>query len=302
MGLELETFAAAAKAAGCDVIQGERMDRHTTFKIGGPAELFVTVDDRAALAAVLRSAAEHKVPCLILGRGSNLLVSDDGIAGAVIQLGGEFGDCTVDGNTITCGGAAPLSTLCRVALEHGLTGMEFGWGIPGSVGGALFMNAGAYGSEMKNVVVSATHMTMDGQIETVTADRLDLAYRHSRYHESPAVILSVTVELTPGDPAEIKAAMDDILERRKSKQPLDYPSAGSVFKRPVGHYAGALIEQCGLKGKRVGGAMVSEKHAGFIVNAGGATCQDVLDLIGLIQETVQAQTGVALECEVRPVR
>ncbi|MDD5952627.1 MAG: UDP-N-acetylmuramate dehydrogenase [Oscillospiraceae bacterium] len=298
---QLELLGAAAAAKGCRVQYGEPMDRHTTFKIGGPADVLITVETVDGLRTVLEEVHRLEIPCHILGRGSNLLVSDDGIRGAVVLLSGEFSQCTVEGNTITCGAAAPLSTLCRAAQEHSLTGLEFAWGIPGSVGGALFMNAGAYGSEMKNVVVSATHMTMDGQVHTVPLSALELKYRHSVYHHLDAVILSLKVALQPGKLADITAQMEDIFLRRKTKQPLEYPSAGSVFKRPEGHYAGALIEQCGLKGKRIGGAMVSEKHAGFIVNVGGATCQDVLDLVALIQETVQKETGVALECEIRPV-
>jgi UDP-N-acetylmuramate dehydrogenase len=237
-----------------------------------------------------------------VGRGSNLLVSDDGMKGAVLLLSGDFGTVRCDGNTITCGAAVSLSSLCKTALDHHLTGLEFAYGIPGSVGGALFMNAGAYGSEMKNVVVSATHMTRSGEIVTVGAEELSLSYRHSVYHETDNVILSVTVALQPGDPAAIRGAMDDFMMRRKTKQPLEYPSAGSVFKRPEGYFAGALIEQCGLKGKQIGGAMVSPKHAGFIVNVGGATCSDVLALVSFIQKTVQEETGVSLECEIRPVQ
>ena len=297
----METLGAVAAAQGCEVLYQEPMWKHTTFKIGGPADLFITVPDEQALQAVVTEAISLEIPYQVIGRGSNLLVSDEGIKGAVLLLSGKFAEVTVEGNAITCGAAVPLFTLCKTALDHSLTGLEFAWGIPGSAGGALFMNAGAYGSEMKNVVTACTHMTKDGTIHTMTIDQLELAYRHSIYHEMDAVILSVTVTLEPGDQAAISDAMEDFITRRKTKQPLEYPSAGSVFKRPVGHYAGALVEQCGLKGKRVGGAMVSEKHAGFIVNDGGATCKDVLDLVALIQKTVLEETGVSLECEIRPV-
>ena len=298
---QLEILAAAAEEAGCGVLYDEPMENHTTFKIGGPADLFLTAETEEQLRIVLVKAGELGVPYHILGRGSNLLVSDDGIRGAVIALSGDFQQIRVDGNTITCGAAVMLSALCKTALDNSLSGLEFAWGIPGSAGGALFMNAGAYGSEIKNVVISSTHMTPDGKVCTMTPEELQLRYRHSVYHETDAVILTVTVTLTPGNQDEIRSAMEDFLNRRKTKQPLDYPSAGSVFKRPEGYYAGALIEQCGLKGKRIGGAMVSEKHAGFIVNAGGATCKDVLDLVHHIQETVKKETGVSLECEIRPV-
>lgn len=297
----IETLGAAAAANGCEISYQEPMWKHTTFKIGGPADVFITVKTAAALQAVLAEAQRLEVPYHVIGKGSNLLVSDDGMRGAVLLLAGEFAEIACQGNTITCGAAVPLSALCKTALDNNLTGLEFAWGIPGSAGGALFMNAGAYGSEMQNVVVSCTHMTPDGAVHTLTKAEMDLAYRHSVYHSLDAIILSVTVELEPGNPEAIRGAMEDFITRRKTKQPLEYPSAGSVFKRPVGHFAGALIEQCGLKGKRIGGAMVSEKHAGFIVNAGDATCQDVLDLVALIQKTVLEETGVSLECEIRPV-
>lgn len=298
---QLDVLAAAAQEAGCIVLYDEPMEKHTTFKIGGPADLLITAETKEQLRAALRKAKELSVPYHILGRGSNLLVSDDGIRGAVIALAGEFQDVRVEENTITCGAAVMLTALCKAALDNGLSGLEFAWGIPGSAGGALFMNAGAYGSEMKNVVTSCTCMTPDGSICTMLPEELQLAYRHSVFHETEAVILTVTVTLQPGDPKEIGDAMEDFITRRKTKQPLEYPSAGSVFKRPEGYYAGALIEQCGLKGKQIGGAMVSEKHAGFIINVGNATCKDVLDLVRLIQETVKRETGVTLECEIRPV-
>lgn len=297
----IETFGAAAEALGCKVQYNEPMNKHTTFKIGGPADVFVTVENEAALKAVVAEALQLELPYHVIGKGSNLLVSDDGMRGVVILLAGEFASVAVNGNQITAGAAASLAAVCKAALENSLAGMEFAWGIPGSVGGALFMNAGAYGSEMKNVVVSCTHMTPDGEIHTLTLEEMDLRYRHSVYHELDAVILTVTVELEAGEQEAIQAAMDDFITRRKTKQPLEFPSAGSVFKRPEGYFAGALVEQCGLKGKTIGGAQVSEKHAGFIINIGGATCQDVLDLVAFIQKTVLEETGVALECEIRPV-
>ncbi len=298
---QIEALGAAAAANGCDVSWQEPMQRHTTFKIGGPADLFLTVKTEDALRAVLARARQLAVPYHIIGKGSNLLVSDGGIEGAVILLAGELAVLTCHGDTITCGAGAPLSSLCKAALDHSLTGLEFAWGIPGSAGGALFMNAGAYGSEMKNVVVSCSCMAADGTVRTMAKEELELAYRHSVFHARDDVILSVTVQLTPGSRQAISAAMEDYITRRKTKQPLEYPSAGSVFKRPEGHFAGALIEQCGLKGRQIGGAMVSEKHAGFIVNVGGASCQDVLELVALIQKTVLEETGVTLECEIRPV-
>ena len=279
---QLEKLEQLAISLHCDVRNQEPMRKHTTFKIGGPADLFIVVNDVQALQSVYTAAKELGVPCMVIGKGSNLLVKDSGIRGAA-------------------GAGASLATVCGYALQQSLTGLEFAWGIPGSIGGAAFMNAGAYGEEMKDVVLSCTHMNPDGTIETYTAEQLDFAYRHSVYQKSHGIVLSVAFQLKKGDKQEIKAKMDDLMGRRKEKQPLEYPSAGSVFKRPVGYFAGTMIEQCGLKGKTVGGAMVSPKHAGFIVNTGNATCQDVLDLISLIQTTVNEQTGIMLECEIRAI-
>ncbi|MCI7085463.1 UDP-N-acetylmuramate dehydrogenase [bacterium] len=283
----------------CEVKTGEPMSLHTTFKIGGGAELFVKVKKPSQLAEIVKICNRESVPYMILGKGSNLLVSDKGISGVVIALDGDFKAISVlDNNTIYCGSASSLAKLCSKALSLNLTGLEFGWGIPGSAGGALYMNAGAYGGEMKDVVYSVTHMNKDGRVETLSADKLNLGYRTSVYRENGCIILGVTVKLSQGDPVEIRSKMDDYMDRRKAKQPLDYPSAGSVFKRPEGNYAGALIEKCGLKGLTVGGAKVSDKHAGFIINTGTATCEDVLSLISKVQEKVNAETGYFLEREI----
>lgn len=298
---QLERLEQLAISQRCEVRNQESMKKHTTFKIGGPADLFIVVNDIPALQAVYTAAKELQVPCMVIGKGSNLLVKDSGIRGAVLQLGGTFLEIAQQQNCLTAGAGASLATVCGYALQQSLSGLEFVWGIPGSVGGAVFMNAGAYGEEMRGILQSCTHMNPDGTVETVNADALQLGYRSSIYQKTGAVVLGVTLQLTPGEKTQIKAKMGDLMGRRKEKQPLEYPSAGSVFKRPVGHFAGTMIEQCGLKGAAVGGAMVSRKHAGFIVNTGGATCQNVLDLIALIQRTVHEKTGVALECEVRAV-
>lgn len=288
------------EAMGCDVKADEPMRNHTSFKIGGAADLFVTVKDNAGLSAVVALSNQNEIPLFVLGNGSNLLVSDKGIRGIVLKLGGEFVDIgfNPDG-TIRCGTGASLSKLCSFALEHSLTGLEFAWGIPGSCGGAAFMNAGAYGGEMKNVVASCKHVNMQGEFGEFVGDELDFAYRHSIYGCGKYIITCINIKLEKGDKAQIQEKMDDLMNRRKAKQPLEFPSAGSIFKRPVGYFAGGLIEQCGLKGASVGGAMVSPKHAGFIVNTGGATCDDVLNLICEIQRRVKDETGVELECEVR---
>ena len=279
-------------------IENEPMSLHTTFKIGGAADILITVRNTIELQVAVNACKKEAVPVMILGNGSNLLVSDDGVEGAVITLDGDFKEITVDGCEITSGAGAKLSRLCSVAYENGLSGLEFAYGIPGSVGGAMYMNAGAYGGEMKDVALSVTALTADGEIREIPAADLQLGYRTSVFKANGDIILFSKYKLHTDDKDAIKARMDDVMNRRKSKQPLEYPSAGSVFKRPEGAFAGTLIEQCGLKGKTVGGAQVSEKHAGFIINIGGATCDDVMTLVRLVQETVKEQTGYTLEREI----
>lgn len=279
-------------------VLNEPMSAHTTFKIGGAADIMMTVKNTEELQAAVTACKESGVPYMILGNGSNLLVSDDGIEGAVITLDGAFKEISADGEVIEAGAGAKLSRLCSVAMEHGLSGLEFAYGIPGTVGGAMFMNAGAYGGEMKDVVISTTVLTPDGAIREVKTDDMQLGYRTSVFKSNGDIILFSKFKLHKDNSDDIKARMDDVMGRRKSKQPLEYPSAGSVFKRPEGAFAGTLIEQCGLKGKTVGGAQVSEKHAGFIINKGGATCADVMNLVKLVQDTVKAETGYFLEREI----
>ena len=290
-----------AQALGCPLRADEPMARHTTFQIGGPADRFLTVENAAQLQGLLRCLRAEHIPYLVLGKGSNLLVSDKGIRGAVLHLGGDFKKVEVlpDGRTLRAGAGAPLASVCALARERSLTGLEFAWGIPGSVGGGAYMDAGAYGGEMRDVVSRVLHLGPDGAPGEARGEELCFGYRKSRYVGSGEIITQVEFQLEPGEPAAIAGKMEELMARRKDKQPYDMPSAGSVFKRPQNGFAAALIEQCGLKGRRVGGAQVSEKHAGFIVNTGGATCQDVLDLIALIQKTVQEKFGVALEPEVR---
>ena len=277
---------------------GEPMRNHTTFRIGGPADILITVRSADELSTVVKTCRELGVDWMILGKGSNLLVSDDGIAGAVIALDGDFKSFEVSGNTVTCGAALSLSKLCTVAAENSLSGLEFAYGIPGSVGGAVFMNAGAYGGETKDAVTRVDYLTPEGDLGSYTAGELDFSYRHSVFKDNGYIILSAEYTLKPDDKEAILARMDDYMDRRRTKQPLEYPSAGSTFKRPEGAYAGALIQQCGLKGTSVGGAQVSEKHSGFIINTGSATCGDVMELIRLVQDTVKRETGYILECEV----
>ncbi len=292
----------SAEKLNIPFICDEPMKKHTSFKIGGNAKLFFSVGNENDLRELLNLCKQSGVRYMIIGNGSNLLISDEGFDGAVIKLCGEFNDITLISDTeIYCKAGVLLSKLCLFALEHSLSGLEFAYGIPGSVGGAVYMNAGAYNGEMKNVVLSCSHIDENGETQTIGADNLDMSYRHSFYSGKNYVITGVTLKLRKGKSDDIKLQMDDYMSRRKSKQPLNYPSAGSVFKRPTGYYAGALIEQAGLKGKQIGGAQVSEKHAGFIINKDNATAEDVCSLVKLIQETVKEKFGVDLECEIKKV-
>lgn len=275
----------------------EPMRNHTTFKIGGNADVFISIGSEQELKTVLNAAKECETPCFILGRGSNLLVSDGGIAGAVISLDALDG-IEVRGDTLVCGAGASLKKVCLAARDASLSGLEFAYGIPGTVGGAIYMNAGAYGGDMSQAVKSVQVYDRDSNKKTLNAEQMKLGYRTSVFKSTDLIITSVEFELKRGNYADIKAAMDGFLNRRREKQPLEYPSAGSTFKRPTGNFAGALIEKNNLKGVSVGGAQVSEKHAGFVINTGGASCRDVLTLIEKIQNTVKQADGIDLEPEV----
>jgi UDP-N-acetylmuramate dehydrogenase len=278
----------------------EPMSEHTSFNIGGPADLFVTVMDEEELATVLRLACENNAHHLIIGNGSNFLVSDKGYRGIIVKLGDAFSDISVEGNEITVGAGKLLSGVSAFACRNGLAGLEFASGIPGTIGGAIFMNAGAYGGEMKDIVRSARLMSADGsQVKELSKDELGLEYRHSIIQETGDIVLSVVLGLEPDDSEAISARIAELSARRNAKQPVQYPSAGSTFKRPVGGYAAALIESAGLKGYTIGGAKVSEKHSGFIINTGGATCKDVLELMKYVQQKVYENSGIMLEPEVR---
>ena len=279
----------------------EPMSKHTSFKTGGNAAVFVDIENAESLGKVLRICEETGTDIFVLGKGSNLLVSDDGIRDkAVIHLSTDFAEMKLlDETTIEVQAGASLASLCKFALANSLTGLEFAYGIPGSVGGAAYMNAGAYGGEMKDVVTRVNHLDKKGNTGSYCGDELDFSYRHSAYSDSDLIITSVVIKLEKGNQAEIEAQMTDVMGRRVDKQPLEYPSAGSVFKRPEGYFAGALIEQSDLKGKRVGGAMVSEKHAGFIINYDNATTTDVINLIKHCQKTVFDKFGVELHTEIK---
>lgn len=288
------------KNEGISYIENESMALHTTFKIGGPARLAVFPKNENEISDVIKKCKEENVRYMVVGNGSNLLVADEGIDAVVILLGKEFGEVKlIDDTTIFAEAGASLMKVCRFALENGLSGLEFAYGIPGSCGGGAFMNAGAYGGELGDVMFRCDHIDKDGNKGSLEGDDLKLAYRHSAYYENGCVITGAYFKMQKADKEEIKAKMNDYMSRRRDKQPLEYPSAGSTFKRPEGNFAGVLIEQCGLKGASVGGAEISTKHAGFVINKGGATCKDVLDLCKKVADTVKAEKGIDLEMEVR---
>lgn len=277
----------------------EMMSRHTTFRIGGPASVFVTPKSEEDVVKAIEVCRSQGAPYFILGNGSNLLVSDQGYDGVVVHIGSNLRDISVEGTEITAKTGAMLSQVAHTALAHGLTGMEFAAGIPGSLGGACMMNAGAYGGEMSQILVGVRALDDKGQIVELAANQLELGYRHSIMMEKQYVVLGARMRLKKGDPEIIQARMDDLKEKRVSRQPLEYPSAGSTFKRPEGAFAGKLIMDAGLRGFRIGDAMVSDKHCGFVINAGNATAEEVCDVISHVQHTVQEKYGVKLEPEIR---
>lgn len=283
------------------VREEEYLRHHTTFKIGGPADLFVEPTTMAELSFALHTIHEFDVPVTIIGCGSNILVKDGGIRGAVVSVRHmtQIMDC--NDNTLCIGSGYMLKDASEFAWENGLTGLEFAIGIPGTLGGAVFMNAGAYDGEMSHVVTAVRAVDFQGNIKEYDVSHLDFGYRHSVFHDNHEVIGEVIMTLKPGDKNVIKARMDELTEKRESKQPLEFASAGSTFKRPPGYFAGTLIEQTGLKGLSVGDAQVSHKHAGFVINTGSASAKDVLDLIAEVQRRVYDQHGVHLEPEVRMI-
>lgn len=301
--MSFENLKTYLTSEGISYKENEPLSSYTSFKIGGPAAVMAEPCNEEQLSSLLKYIKENDIRKLVLGKGSNLLVSDEGFDGCVIRLCGDFEKIElVDESTIKAGAGVKLIALCNFALENSLTGLEFAYGIPGTVGGAIYMNAGAYGGEISDVINSASHVTYDGEFANLMAEDLDLSYRHSVYADDSAVITGGVFALKKADKEEIKAKMLDLMGRRKDKQPLEFPSAGSTFKRPEGYFAGALIEQSNLKGYSVGGAQVSEKHAGFVINKGGASCRDVLDLIAHCQQTVKENFGVNLETEVKIIK
>lgn len=276
----------------------EPMMKHTSFRAGGEAKWFAVPETVEELKAVLAACRKADIPWYVIGNGSNLLVSDKGFPGVIISMD-KFDRLEINGTEITAGAGVMLSKLANSAYKTGLTGLEFAAGIPGTVGGACVMNAGAYGSEMIHVLKTVTVLTREGNVETLPAERLELGYRTSVIPKKGYLVLEAVLSLAEGNMEESKALMDDLAFRRKDKQPLEFPSAGSTFKRPAGHFAGKLIEDCGLKGFTVGGAQVSEKHAGFVINKGGATASDIYNLCKEVEKRVKAEFGVSLEMEVK---
>lgn len=289
-----------AENCGAEVVKDAPMKKYTSFKCGGNASVLIIPDSIDSLQKILNFCHSENVNPFVIGNGSNLLVTDNGIDGVVIKIGSKISRIElVDETTIYCEAGASLKSLCMFALENSLSGLEFAYGIPGTLGGAVYMNAGAYGGEMKDVLCSCTHIDNDGNIGKLPKNRLDLRYRGSAYTDNNHTIVSAMLKLKKSEKSEIKALMDANLQKRKDKQPLEYGSAGSTFKRPTGYFAGALIEQSGLKGYTVGGAQVSEKHAGFIINKDNATATDVIKLIKDVQRFVYDKHGVMLETEVK---
>lgn len=277
----------------------EPMRNHTTFRIGGFARYFVMPDSVSALQQVLRLCEDNRMPYFIMGNGSNLLVSDTGYDGVVIQLFKNFADITVEGQRIRAKAGALLSKIANRAMEKGLTGFEFAAGIPGTTGGAIVMNAGAYGGEMKDIVEEVTALDEKGNIRVLKVGELELGYRTSVLQKKSYIALEVVFRLAHGSKEDIKARMDELKGLRVARQPLEYPSAGSTFKRPEGNYAGKLIMEAGFRGYQVGGARISDKHCGFVINTGEATAADVMELVRQIQEKVYRDTGITLELEIR---
>jgi UDP-N-acetylmuramate dehydrogenase len=286
---------------GVSAAMDEPMSCHTSFRIGGPADIFARPGDPAGLAEILRICRENRVPAMIMGNGTNLIVRDRGIRGVVIQLTDNMCGFEVKGEEISAEAGILISRLSKIAMEHGLTGLEFAEGIPGTLGGAVTMNAGAYDGEMSMVVKSSEYIGDDGQIHVLDNRQHCFAKRSSIIQSNGGVVLRSVIGLKKGDKEKIKEKMDEYHARRREKQPLDMPSAGSIFKRPEGYFAGKLVQDCGLKGMRIGGAEVSCLHCGFIVNTGGASAQDVISLIRHIQDVVYQKYGVELQTEVKIV-
>lgn len=300
MGLKEIKDLLASKIGEEYIIENVPMAEHSSFKAGGSADLMVMPQSINQLKDVLQILSGGDYPYMILGNGSNILVKDGGYRGIMVKMGSAFDSVQIDGSRVICGAGTLLSVAAKAAANAGLTGLEFASGIPGSIGGAVFMNAGAYDGEIKLVLEKARIISKDGtQDRYMTADELDMGYRHTALHESGDIAVEAVFKLEEGNVEEIKAKIADLTARRNSKQPVQFPSAGSFFKRPTGYFAGKLVQDAGLKGLTVGGAQVSELHSGFVINIGGATATDILQLMEIVQQTVMDKFGVMLEPEVR---
>ncbi len=300
--MNTEKLFETARMCGCDILMNEPLSGHTTFKLGGNCTALIEVDSAQSLRRLLDAARTDGVRTYVLGKGSNVLFADEGFDGVVLHIAGAMSEVRMLGETTVYAQAGcSLMKLCRFALENSLTGLEFAYGIPGTVGGAVYMNAGAYGGEIKDIIKGCTVVNTAGEVEKLTTGQLGMSYRYSSIQDSGAVVCDAVFELQKGDRAQIEQKMNELMGRRKDKQPLEFPNAGSTFKRPEGFYAGKLIDDCGLRGFTVGGAQVSQKHCGFVVNIGSATSADVISLIEQVQKIVLEKTGQHLECEVRIV-
>lgn len=296
--METVVTALAGLVRSENIFVNEPMKKHTTFRIGGEAACFVKIESAEQLAAVQHCLQQMNVPVLILGNGSNLLISDEGFPGVVLEICDQMSAIRVEGTRVIVQAGALMSRVARTAYENGLTGFEFAAGIPGTIGGGVVMNAGAYGGELKQVITSVKVLNPRGEILELDNEAMEFGYRTSIIKRMPLIVVEVTLQLLEGKKEDILTTMEDLAQRRRDKQPLEYPSAGSTFKRPTGYFAGELIMKAGLRGYRVGGAQVSEKHCGFVINTGDATAQDVLELIGHVRNKVKDTFGVELEPEV----
>lgn len=287
-----------AEEMGCRILYNEPLKKYTTFRVGGECSCIIKPKSAADCGIIAAELKKEGEPFFVLGKGSNVIADDGGYKGTILLIGEDMAEISVSGNIITAGAGASLISVCKKAQENSLAGMEFAYGIPGTVGGGVYMNAGAYGGEIKDILKYAEAVDREnGEVRRFTAEEAQLSYRKSVFMNDRYIITSAVFELSEGDPDEIKAKMNELMEKRISKQPLEYPSAGSTFKRPEGSFASLLIEQCGLKGLSVGGAQVSTKHSGFVINTGNATSADIFALIEKVKDIVYEKTGYRLECE-----
>ena len=298
--MNTEQLCILARKLGCRILINRKLRDFTTFRVGGECPVIIEINSENSLAELVKFSNQNRLRTMVIGKGSNMLCDDKGFDGAVFLMGNEFSKIRlIDDVTVEAEAGCPLIRLCRFALENSLGGLEFAYGIPGTVGGAVYMNAGAYGGEIKNVIQSARAADSDGNISEFSKEEMELSYRTSVFQRRNSIITKAVFKLHKAEKSEIEARMNELMARRKEKQPLEYPNAGSTIKRPQGQFAGKLIQDCGLKGVSIGGAQVSEKHSGFVINTGNATSDDIKRLIEKVQQTVLEKTGYFLECEVR---